>query len=104
MSAYRLLKQLGFWFLTVIRIDALARRLNRHKLVIVCYHGVVAERKSSVNSWLLLPLPKFEQQLAYLRRNYDIRDLDSAVRLLRGRALARPTACITFDDGYRNNY
>src|SRR5687767_4364843 len=80
-----------------------ARRLNRRKLLIVVYHGVQEDGAEDNRSWLLLPSSELRRQLQYLQRNYRILDIDEAVRQLRADALEEPTACITFDDGYRNN-
>ena len=80
----------------------LGRRLYRERLLIVCYHGVV-EDTAPVRHWLLLPRSAFTRQLDFLQRCFDVRPLDDAVAALRAGALERPTAAITFDDGYRNN-
>jgi peptidoglycan/xylan/chitin deacetylase (PgdA/CDA1 family) len=82
----------------------LARRLQRRQLLVVCYHGVVATPlPRHVPSWHHVPLPAFERQLRYLRAHYDVVPLDEALDLLAAGAIDRPTAAITFDDGYRNN-
>ncbi len=77
------------------------RRVSRRCLVIVCYHGLTAERASP--HWLILPLTDFRDQLAYLKRHYDIVGLDDALPGDQRVKRARPIACLTFDDGYRNN-
>jgi peptidoglycan/xylan/chitin deacetylase (PgdA/CDA1 family) len=78
-----------------------ARWWNRHRLLIVCYHGVCDGPTSP--EWLLLPQAQFRIQLRYLKRHYRCVPIDAALAELRGGGLSGPTACITFDDGYRNN-
>jgi peptidoglycan/xylan/chitin deacetylase (PgdA/CDA1 family) len=84
------------------RLDAIARVANRKRQLIVTYHGL-REDSSPARSWLLLPLSKFVAQLEYLRSHYAVMPLDSDGRN-RGTDHGRAVACITFDDGYRNNF
>jgi peptidoglycan/xylan/chitin deacetylase (PgdA/CDA1 family) len=81
------------------RLDLLARVANRKRLLIVTYHGL-RDDASSARSWLLLPLSEFERQLEFLSAHYDVLSIDDA---LADTESSRPRACITFDDGYRNN-
>src|SRR5215218_5551507 len=80
----------------------LARRLNRRRLLICCYHGV-REDAAGIDHWLLLPRTELLRQLRYLKRHYRCVSADQAVAELRAGTLSDCTACITFDDGYRNN-
>jgi peptidoglycan/xylan/chitin deacetylase (PgdA/CDA1 family) len=82
-------------------LAALSRSLRRSELVVLCYHGVCAERLSS--DWLLHPVESFEREIDYVARHYEILQADEALRRLYGPGLSRPTAVITFDDGYANN-
>ena len=83
--------------------NRVVRRLRASRLVIVCYHGVRAD-DSEVRHWLLMPRSRFAQQLDYLRSRFAVLPLDEALARLSAGALRGPTAAITFDDGYRNNY
>jgi peptidoglycan/xylan/chitin deacetylase (PgdA/CDA1 family) len=86
------------------RLDFVARIANRRRLLIVTYHGL-REDSSPARSWLLLPQSEFVKQLEHLCAHYDVVPLDDAVRNSQGgEAQSRPRACITFDDGYRNNF
>jgi hypothetical protein len=80
----------------------LARRLHRRDLLIVTYHGL-RDDDNPRRSWLLLPRRHFARQLDYLTRHYRVLPIDAALRELWNGGLRAPTACITFDDGYRNN-
>lgn len=79
----------------------LARRRNRGRLLVCCYHGVRAP-ESSRRHWLLVPSDRLAEQLAYLKRHYRCVPLDQAVAELQAGTLREPTACVTFDDGYRS--
>jgi peptidoglycan/xylan/chitin deacetylase (PgdA/CDA1 family) len=81
------------------RLDVLARAANRKRLLIITYHGI-REDASPARSWLLLPVSEFARQMEFLHAHYDVLPIDDA---LATPANGRPRACITFDDGYRNN-
>ena len=84
--------------------DALFRRINRKKLLVVMYHGVTAtEYKPQI--WTQMPLAAFRRQLEFLRDRYVPVSLDEVVRAIRGEAaLPERAVLVTFDDGFRNNY
>ncbi len=80
----------------------LARRLRSRSLAIVMYHGVVATPQP-VFSWCQLPVAEFQRQMEFLSEEYNVLPLPEAVERLRsGSALQDCTACLTFDDGFRN--
>lgn len=81
------------------RLDLLARAANRKRLLIITYHGI-REDASPARSWLLLPVSEFARQMEFVHANYDVVPIDDA---LTSESTGRPRACITFDDGYRNN-
>jgi peptidoglycan/xylan/chitin deacetylase (PgdA/CDA1 family) len=85
-------------------VHHLFRWLNRHKLLIVAYHGIAPNQSTLRQPWHLVRQRLFNEQLRYLIRHYDLVPLEHAIRALQSRTLRRPTACITFDDGYRSNY
>ena len=85
-----------------IGTPVLIRRLRRHELLIVNYHGLRSD-SSQRRAWLLLPEAQFTEQIRYLAANYRILAIDDALERLRSGALEEPTACVTFDDGYRSN-
>ena len=95
-------KRLAMRGACVVGTDAAARQLRRRELLVVNYHGLQAD-DSRRRAWLLLPRGRFVEQLSYLARNYRVRPVDEAVAALRDGRLTEPTACLTFDDGYRNN-
>lgn len=69
--------------------------------VFLCYHSI-AERGAP---YLALAPELFERQLALLRRfGYRSGGLADLRRLAGGERLRRPTAFLTFDDGFRDNF
>ena len=46
----------------------------------------------------------FERQIAFFAKQYTILPLDEAIEKLRAGTLPARALCITFDDGYRNNF
>jgi peptidoglycan/xylan/chitin deacetylase (PgdA/CDA1 family) len=82
----------------------MARHWNRGRLLVIAYHGLRDAAPPPGWSWSLLPIRSFDRQVRYLHRHYRLAPLDTALGELFSGALREPTACITFDDGYRNNY
>jgi peptidoglycan/xylan/chitin deacetylase (PgdA/CDA1 family) len=65
------------------------------------YHRVAVLEQ---DPWDLAVSPDiFEQQLAYLKRNYTTMALDRLVEGLKSGTLPNNAVAITFDDGYRDN-
>ena len=82
----------------------LFRYINRDRITIVMYHGIV-EGSLPFSYWTLLAFEKFRRQLLYLKKHYNILPLPEVAEKLRhGEPLPPYTAVITFDDGFRNNY
>ncbi len=88
-------------------LTRLAAWLTRGRVVILCYHGVTArERRMAEDpTGLHIRFPRFEAQLDYLRRNFNVLSLSEYLRARReGRQLPDYSVVLTFDDGYRNFY
>lgn len=83
-------------------VHHLVRHRSAAELLICCYHGLRSDDAPG-RHWLLLAQSRFEQQMRYLARHYDCVPLDEALTRLASGGLDRPTACVTFDDGYRSN-
>jgi peptidoglycan/xylan/chitin deacetylase (PgdA/CDA1 family) len=95
-------KRIALRAASAIGTDAASRFLRRTDLLVVNYHGLRTDTNPR-RAWLLLSRTRFVDQLRYVRRHYDVLPVDEAVAALRAGTLTRPTACITFDDGYRSN-
>lgn len=81
----------------------LHRTFFSDKLTIVTYHGIVRE-PLRLYDWCFLDAQSFRRQLLYLKDNFIILPLSEAIDAMRQDRIRRPTAAITFDDGYHNNY
>lgn len=100
----RPVKPAVFAGLTGFRADRWARSRSVDNLLVVGYHGVIRDGQCDCQSWLNLPERAFEKQIAYLKEHYKVVPFSwAARRLVDGVAFDVPTACITFDDGYKNN-
>jgi peptidoglycan/xylan/chitin deacetylase (PgdA/CDA1 family) len=83
------------------RRSAAALRATNHSepIQILFYHRVADDYP---NSWTM-STRSFERQIRWLRSRFEIVSLsDAQARISSGRN-HRPTACITFDDGYADN-
>lgn len=72
------------------------------RLSVLAYHRVLPERDP-----LLRDAPsaaEFEHRMRWVRANFEVLPLGEAVRALRADRLPRRALCITFDDGYADNY
>ena len=76
-------------------------RNRSSRLALFAYHSISADGPE----WLSLPPETFERQLAMLARaGFETGGSDALDAAVRGERPSRPTALLTFDDGYRDNY
>lgn len=106
MSLRSGIKNVLFGATGALGVQAFLRRLHRRRLLVLCYHGVVAgdhagdrhEYRNTVAAF------DFERQMRHLARHFSP---VSAARVLDwidgGRELPDRAVLVTFDDGYRNN-
>ena len=73
----------------------------RNRLSTLIYHRVLAQPDPLFPDEI--DACRFEQQLGFLKANYNIISLHEAVDGLRNNRLPPRAACITFDDGYADN-
>ncbi len=80
-------------------------RGRRSEMLVLCYHGVLAERRPdrwSYDNWV--DAASFREQLRWLKEVVEITDLAGLRRWYEGEWRgSKGPALITFDDGYRNN-
>jgi peptidoglycan/xylan/chitin deacetylase (PgdA/CDA1 family) len=84
-----------------------ALRARRPRVIVLRYHalGRPEDVASYASAGISLAPDRFDAQIAFLARRYDIIDLDAAwERVRNGVKSARPGVVITFDDGYRDNF
>lgn len=80
----------------------MARKLTRHDLRILCYHGAALIDENEFRSGLFVTPELFDSRMAYLKQHgYHVLPLDEAVRRLYGEApLPSAATVITIDDGW----
>lgn len=67
------------------------------------YHGII-RTPLEVHNWCFLDELSFRYQIRYLKTHFSVIDLSEAVQQIKNGTIDRPTAVITFDDGFQNNY
>jgi peptidoglycan/xylan/chitin deacetylase (PgdA/CDA1 family) len=75
-------------------------RLLPSRVSVLMYHGFLRS-PLPVPDWCFLQADRFEQQMEYLVRHFDVVHLEDAFASDYPRS-GRPLACITFDDGFAN--
>jgi peptidoglycan/xylan/chitin deacetylase (PgdA/CDA1 family) len=94
------LKDIAGRLFCAVGIDALFRAINRHRLLILAYHGITREPLDPACSWMV-DQTSFALQMKWLARHYRVLRVEDAIALLRsGRNLPDRCAVLTFDDGY----
>lgn len=80
----------------------------RSRAVVLLYHRVVGRSSELLDyapAGMSVPLPDFEEQMRYLSEHYEVIALPTLVARLRdGGALDDGLCCVTFDDGWLDNY
>lgn len=95
LATYRVCKAVGLF--------ALARRLTRTDLRILCYHGFVLEDEHRFRESLFVTREFFDRRMRYLHDNgYAVLPLGEAVRRLRAGTLPANAVAITIDDGFHS--
>jgi peptidoglycan/xylan/chitin deacetylase (PgdA/CDA1 family) len=99
-SGYRL----GSKLIAKTKIPQLFHSLAyQDEVTVIMYHGIIKD-PLMVNEWCFVDEHSFRTQIAYLKKHFEIISLSEAVERMRSGAIKRPTAVITFDDGYQNNF
>lgn len=77
------------------------RRRQSRKAQILVYHRVNDDADAFFPG---VPVGLFTQQMEYVTENYTVWSLDQIVVALRSKDLPDNALCITFDDGYKDNF
>ena len=86
--------------LCALGVDILFRAINRRKILILAYHGVVEMPLDPPCPWMVVEA-ELARQLKWLVNRYQVMRLDDVVARLRdGQPLPDRVVVLTFDDGY----
>jgi peptidoglycan/xylan/chitin deacetylase (PgdA/CDA1 family) len=81
----------------------LHRTIFRNQLTILMYHAIIS-KPLTIHNWCFVDISSFISQMQYLKKNFEVLPLSDAARRLKNGEIFRPTAVVTFDDGFQNNY
>lgn len=84
-------------------------KVTRGRATILLYHRVVRDASTELidysPSGMTVGLAAFDEQMAYVKANYDVVPVCTLVqRLVSGQALGERVCSVTFDDGWRDNF
>ncbi|MGE0567474.1 MAG: polysaccharide deacetylase family protein [Bacteroidia bacterium] len=97
-------RRIMFPFLLWARLDKLILFLRKKRCILVNFHGVVKDKTGQFNNRHLLE-SEFEKILLYFKNNFEIVTLNELFNIHRGnKKQSKKTICLTFDDGYLNNF
>jgi peptidoglycan/xylan/chitin deacetylase (PgdA/CDA1 family) len=94
-------KDLLLWVCKALGLFALARRLTKNRLRILCYHGFVLHDEDRFRPKLFMHRETFEQRMKYIADNgYPVLTLDDGLNQVRQGKLLNNAVTITIDDGF----
>ena len=95
---------LGLNLIAKTKIPQLFQRLAyKDEITILMYHGII-KSPCIVDDWCFVDAVSFTKQIEYVEEHFEIVSLSEAVQRMSHGEIKRPTAVITFDDGYQNSY
>ncbi len=94
---------LGLYYLATLpkRKQSAIKRKKQHRVptMVLFYHRVADEHP---NDWTI-STARFRAQIDWLQERFEVVSLEEAQHRIGAEENDRPTACITFDDGYADN-
>jgi peptidoglycan/xylan/chitin deacetylase (PgdA/CDA1 family) len=88
--------------------NALIGKVSRREPLVLGYHSVVPDIRAHAGRAIpanLISVAMLEQQLDWIGRRYQFISLDEVgAHVEKGEPIARPSAAVTFDDGYAGVY
>jgi peptidoglycan/xylan/chitin deacetylase (PgdA/CDA1 family) len=76
------------------------RRMRGCYPVLILVHHLVSDRAHRMS----ISTESFWRQVLFLRRHYQFASLSESAKILRSGCAEAPTVCLTFDDGYSDNF
>ncbi|MEO9136837.1 MAG: polysaccharide deacetylase family protein, partial [Casimicrobiaceae bacterium] len=95
----RILKEAAYAGAIGVR-DATPRLLMRPRVTVLLYHRVSDDTRDN----LTVGVEQFDRQMALLRRHCTVLSIEELLQLEVIPASGVPLVCVTFDDGYLDNY
>lgn len=93
----------GLWLCRLGGLFALARRITRRRLRILCYHGFALEDEAQFRPSLFISPEEFGQRMRFIARaGFPVISLDDAARLLDQDAIDQAPVVLTIDDGFHS--
>jgi peptidoglycan/xylan/chitin deacetylase (PgdA/CDA1 family) len=92
-------------FIDICGINNLFRFFNRHKVIILWYHGICEDTFRLLSGYdeRHIQKSKFREQLSFLkRRGYNFLNMSEFIDILHNKKRIYKMVVLTFDDGYRN--
>jgi peptidoglycan/xylan/chitin deacetylase (PgdA/CDA1 family) len=100
----RRLKRLLLHCIRLMGGFALAQRLTRNRLRILCYHGFSISDEHELAPYVFMRTETFARRMRILRnRGLSVISLDEAIDRLRTGAIANGETVLTFDDGWASD-
>ncbi len=83
-------------------ISKYAGSKEHSRLIIFNFHNIYKE--NCVLKTNSTPYNEFETQIRWIHQYFTVLPLEEGIEACRSAKLTKPTACITFDDGYKSQY
>jgi peptidoglycan/xylan/chitin deacetylase (PgdA/CDA1 family) len=90
-----------------LALNILARKIKKFPYIVLLYHRIVSKESTYLSKGPVVQheLKHFENEIKYLKRNYNLVSIDEVVSRMREGLLSdKPSLSISFDDGYLDNY
>jgi peptidoglycan/xylan/chitin deacetylase (PgdA/CDA1 family) len=98
------LKRAFFHCIRLIGGFAIAQRITRNRLRILCYHGFSISDEHELAPYVFMRTETFARRMRILRkRGLTVISLDEAIERLRAGAIINGETVITFDDGWASD-
>jgi peptidoglycan/xylan/chitin deacetylase (PgdA/CDA1 family) len=98
------LKRLLFHGIRLLGGFAIAQRITRTQLRILCYHGFSISDEHELAPYVFMRTETFARRMRILRkRGQTVISLDEAIKRLRAGAVTKGETVITFDDGWASD-
>jgi peptidoglycan/xylan/chitin deacetylase (PgdA/CDA1 family) len=76
------------------------QRILKRKVVVLLYHRVSDDARDN----LTVGIEQFDRQMAMVRRHCHVVSIEQMLNGGAAQPARKPIVCVTFDDGYRDNY